>query len=173
MSENQNADVGGFQMPGPGPEHERLRPFLGRFRAEVKMWMGPGQPMVTTGTMENSWQLNGLYLHQDYQGDESPGIFPGFQGKGYWGFNTMTGQYEGFWIDVASSMMQMEYGSVDDSGKVWTMLSECAMPPNGQIMKRRSVITLTDQDHHTMESYVVGPDGKDHKTMEITYQRIA
>ena len=171
MSDDKHADHAGFQMPGPGPGHERLQPFAGRFRAQIKMWMGPGDPMVAAGTMENSWQLNGLYLHQDYRGDESPGGFPHFQGKGYWGFNTTTGQYEGFWIDVASSMMQIERGSVDDAGNVWTMLSECAMPPTGQIIKRRSVITLIDRDHHNMETFVMGPDGTEHQTMEISYER--
>jgi hypothetical protein len=52
--------------PKPGPEHARLKPFEGRFRAKVTLFIGPGQSVATTGTMINSFQLDGLYLHQDY-----------------------------------------------------------------------------------------------------------
>ncbi len=27
----------------------RLEPFVGTFKAVVKLWMGPGEPMVSTG----------------------------------------------------------------------------------------------------------------------------
>jgi hypothetical protein len=160
-------------MPVPGAEHERLRPFAGTFRATVKIWMGPGEPQESTGTMQSSFQLGGLYLHQDYEGDRTDGPFPCFLGKGYWGFNTISGTYEGFWIDNASTMMQLETGDVDSGGKVWTMHSELTNPQTGRPMKRRSVITLVDNDHHTMEMYFAGPDGNDVKNMEISYERSA
>lgn len=44
--------------------------------------------MVQHGTMVSAFQLGGLYLFQDYVGDPSPGPFPAFVGKGYWGYNT-------------------------------------------------------------------------------------
>ena len=33
--------------------HERLKPFEGTFAAEVRMWVGPGDPHVSTGVMVN------------------------------------------------------------------------------------------------------------------------
>ncbi len=42
--------------------HERLKPFEGTFKAEVKMWMGPGDPMVSTGTMTSTLELGGRFL---------------------------------------------------------------------------------------------------------------
>jgi hypothetical protein len=123
--------------------------------------------------MENSWHLNGLYLQQSYVGDAVPGPFDSFRGTGYWGYNFASRVYEGFWIDTASSIMQIEKGTVDDSGKVWTMHAEIGMPPDGHMVKKRSVIRLIDNDRHTMESFMDGPDGKEFKTMEIQYQRIS
>ena len=35
-----------FKMPEPGPEHELLKPFEGTFAADVKIWMGPGEPVI-------------------------------------------------------------------------------------------------------------------------------
>ena len=139
---------------------------------EVKFWMGPGDPMVSTGTMTNSWQLGGLYLHQDYVGDKIDGPLPSFEGKGYWGYNTTSNRYEGYWIDNASTTMQMEFGDVDSDGRVWTMNSEVTCPQTGVAMKKRNVITLIDDDHNKVESYFTGEDGNEMKSMEISYTRI-
>jgi hypothetical protein len=159
-----------MQMGKTGPEHGRLESFAGKFKAEVKMWMGPGDPMVATGTMTNSLDLGGRYLRQDYKGDPSPGPFGSFEGRGYWGFNTGTKKYEGFWIDTASTMMQTETGTVDGAGKVWTMVGEMH-DPSGKPMKKRSVITLKDKNTHSMEMFME-KDGHEFRTMEIQYKRI-
>jgi len=149
-------------------EHERLAALAGTFRAEVKMWMGPGDPMVTTGTMVNERDLGGRFLRQTYTGDASEGPFPNFEGRGYLGFNKITGQYEGFWIDNASTMMQTEAGSAD--GDVWTMVGDLPNPQGGGSMTKRSVITLQDEDRHTMEMFFDSGDGES-KAMEINYTR--
>lgn len=162
-----------FQMPTAGVEHQRFQPFVGKFRAEVKMWMGPGDPMVSTGTMTNTLELNGLYLQQDYVGDASDGPFPNFEGKGFWGYNTTSNRYEGVWIDSACTTMQNETGQVDASGKVWEMRGEMLCPQSKQMFQKRSLIKLQDKDHHSMEMFFTGPDGNEMKTMEINYERIA
>ena len=86
MGENEGADFAA--MAATTEAHERLTPFVGTFKAEVKMWMGPGEPMVSTGVMINELDLGGRFLRQTYTGDESEGPFPNFEGRGYWGFNT-------------------------------------------------------------------------------------
>ena len=160
-----------FQLPEPGNEHKLLEPFAGTFKSIVRLWMGPGDPQVSTGTMTNSFQLRDLFLHQDYVGDAVDGPFPNFCGKGYWGYNQTKQQYEGFWIDNATTTMQVEMGQVDDTGKTWTMHSEVLFPGMDQPLKKRTLIILVDQDHHRMESYVTGPDGNEFKNMEIEYER--
>ncbi len=161
-----------FSMPTPGPEHDLLKPFEGTFRAEVQLWMGPGDPMVSTGTIDNTFQLGGLYLKQDYQGDKTDGPFPSFEGQGYWGFNTTTNKFEGFWIDNASTTMQMETGNVDESGKNWEMHSTFLCPGTGKAMKKRTVISLVDNDRHTYEQFFVVEEGQPEvKSMEINYVR--
>ncbi len=159
------------EMAAPGAEHERLTPFLGTFSAEVKIWMGPGEPMVSTGTMVNTLDLGGRFVHQDYKGDPSPGPdpVPSFEGRGYWGFNKATQRYEGFWIDTASTVMQNETGVVDASGTIWTMIGEI-IGPDGEASSKRSVITLVDKDHHHMEMFFTKGD-QEIKGMEIRYTR--
>ena len=70
-------------LAAPTEEHTRLEAFVGTFAAEVKIWMGPGEPNVTTGVMTNSMDLGGRFLRQIYQGDAVEGPFPSFAGRGY------------------------------------------------------------------------------------------
>jgi len=158
----------GFQPPTPGPEHELMKPFEGTFKSEVKMWMGPGAPMTSSGTMVNRWSLNGLYLEQVYE-SEPGGPFPGFAGRGFWGFNQTEKVFEGFWIDTASSAMQMEKGSVDQSGKVFEMHSEFSH--GGAVMKKRTVFEVINDDQHKMLAHTTPPSGEEMLTMEIVYTR--
>ena len=155
-------------MAGPGPEHEKLKPFEGTFTAEVKMWMGPGDPMISNGTLTNALDLGGRFLRQTYKGDPGEGPFPDFEGRGFWGYNTANQRYEGFWIDTASTVMQVESGTVDDAGRVWTMTGEIPEPQSGGT--KRSVITLQDTVRHKPEMFFV-KDGQEFKTMEIHYDR--
>jgi hypothetical protein len=44
---------------------DKLAPFVGTFRTEVKTWMGPGDPQRSTGTMTNTRDLGGKFLRQE------------------------------------------------------------------------------------------------------------
>ncbi len=154
----------------PGEMHKKLEPFVGTFKATVKMWMGPGEPSESKGAMVNEWDLGGRYVKQTYSTEGDDGPFGDFAGRGFWGYNTVTNEYEGIWMDTACTMMQSDKGQVDAAGKVWTMQGAFANPETGQPMNKRTVITLKDKDHHTMEMYFQTPQGE-FKTMEIQYSR--
>ena len=157
-------------MAAPAEEHALLNPFVGTFRAVVKLWMGPGEPQVTTGVMTSAWDLGGRFVNQSYKGDPGEGPFPEFEGRGFWGYNKVDGVWEGVWIDTASTVLQVERGSVDEDGRVWTMVGEMTNPATGQSIRKRSVITLIDDDHHSMEMYFESEAGE-MKGMEIQYER--
>ena len=163
-------DQPSYVPPEAGEHHARLQPFAGTFLSKVTVWFGPDQVHESTGIMTSDWHVNGLFLNQDYVSDAADGSFPAFEGKGYWGYSTFENEYQGFWIDNASTHMQMETGKVDESGKVWTMLSEVPSPHDGGVMKKRTIITLIDNDHHKLEAFVETPGGE-FKNMEINYTR--
>lgn len=167
-----SAEVDFAALAAPGAEHQLLAPFVGTFTAEVRLWMGPGEPVVSTGVMTNEWDLGNRFLRQTYVGDPSEGPFPAFAGRGFWGYNKTDGRFEGFWIDNASTMMQVEHGEVGGAGRVWTMRGEMTDPGSGRPLRKRSVITLIDDDHHTLEMYFES-EGAESKGMEIRYVRKA
>ena len=43
--------------------------------------------------------------------------------------------------------------------------------PKGNTVKKRSVITLEDNDHQKIEMFFSGQNGKEFKAMEIRYER--
>ena len=155
----------------PADQHKKFEPFVGTFKAQVKMWMGPGDPHVSTGVMTNSFDLGGRFLRQVYKGDPGDGPFPNFEGRGFWGYSTVDKRYEGFWIDTACTFMQHEVGEVDATGNVWTMRGEMTAPGGSGQMAKRSVIRLIDTDHHSMEMFFTMPGGAESKAMAIEYTR--
>ena len=171
-SDADHSSIDFAALAAPTGEHARLEAFVGTFAAEVKIWMGPGEPVVTTGVMTNSMDLGGRFLRQSYKGDAVESPFPSFAGRGYWGYNKTDQRWEGFWIDTASTVMQIEHGQVDESGTVWTMTGKTTDPVSGQSMTKSSVITWIDPDHHSVEMYYETPEWKT-KGMEIQYKRKA
>ena len=51
------------------------------------------------------------------------------------------------------------------------MIGEMANPQSGGKMTKRSVITVEDEDHHTIEMFFETGDGEA-KSMEINYERV-
>ena len=168
MSDHSDAGADFAAMAAPTEEHAMMKPFEGTFAATVKMWMGPGEPAISTGTMVNALDLGDRFLKQTYTGDQAEGPFPNFAGRGFWGYNKVDAVWEGVWIDNASTVLQIERGSVE--GNVWTMRGEMTNPSTGQPISKKSVITLVDDDHHSMEMFFETPEGE-MKGMEIQYVR--
>jgi hypothetical protein len=69
---------------------------------------------------------------------------------------------------MGTGIMQSE-GTYDLATKTLTYTAEYEMMP-GMKTKARSLLKLTDSDHHTME-YFEDRGGKEVKVMEITYTR--
>lgn len=153
------------EMAALAPEHEHLAPFIGTWDAEVKMWMGPGEPQVSSGVMSNTWILGGRFVEQKYQGHTY-----GFEGRGLFGYNKSAGKFEGLWVDNCSTMMQTDTGEYDAGTKTFTMISRMSCGEMGE-MTKRSIITVHSPDKHTMEMYFAPKDGPEGKCMEITYTR--
>jgi len=153
----------------PGDAHKLLDGMAGTWDAKVSMWMDPSQPpQVSTGTSENSWVLGNRELMQKFSG-----TFMGmpFSGIGYTGYDNIKKQYWGTWMDSMSTGMMMSTGSTADNGKTWKFSSAMPDPMTGKDAPVEEKVTVIDKDHHTMEMWTPGPDGRMFKMMEISYTR--
>ena len=150
-------------------EHKHLAVFEGTFRSVVRMWWEPGaEPHESTGVMVSRPALGGRFLEQEYHDDGGM-----FSGRGYFGYNTIKARWEGFWIDTMTTSMQFETGTASDDFTRWEMRSEATEPGTGRLVRRRSVVTISGPDEHTMEMYLSYPaDGDaEQRSMEIRYTR--
>jgi Protein of unknown function (DUF1579) len=153
----------------PGAPHKKLDGMVGSWDTKITLWMMPGiDPMMSTGTSANQWVMGGRYLEQRFKGD-----FAGmpFEGVGYSGYDNVKKQYWGTWMDNMSTGMMTSTGNVSDDGKTWNFDATMADPMTGKDSTAKEKITIADADHHTMEMWVAGPDGKMFKNMEIAYSR--
>jgi len=153
----------------PGDAHKKLNAMAGTFNADVKMWMQPGAPPSGgTGVAENSWALDGRFLQQNFTGN-----FMGmpFSGVGYTGYDNIKKKYIGTWMDTMTTSMMISTGTANADGKSYTFTSSMDDPMTGKASPVKETVTVVDDDHHTLEMWSPGPDGKMFKMMEIAYTR--
>ncbi len=156
------------KISAPGELHKKLDAFAGTWDTKVTMWMMPGaKPDVSTGTSKNSWIFGGRYLEQRFEG-----VFMGqkFSGVGYTGYDNVTKKWWGTWMDSMSTGIMVSEGKMEGDN-AWTFEGRSADPMTGQMMDVKEKITIKDEDHHTMEMWMPGPDGKMYLCMQIDYAR--
>jgi hypothetical protein len=151
----------------PGEQHKKLEPFVGTFDVKVTSWMAPGAPPAeSSGTAVDSWVLGGRYVQEMFDGQ-----FMGqpFSGIGYTGYDNIKKAYVSTWMDNMSTAVMLTKGTMEGN----TMTSSGTMddPMTGRQQSMQNKVTIADNDHHTMEMWGPGPDGKVYKMMEISYSR--
>lgn len=156
-------------MGTPGAPHQMLAKLEGTWEAKVKMWMDPAAPPEeSAGSSVNKMILGGRWLQQEYTGSM---MGQPFHGMGYTGYDNYKKQYVGTWMDTASTSVMNMAGTMDAAGKVMTCTGSMDDCITGAVVQMRETLTIVDDNHHTMEMWATGPDGKEFKNMEISYSR--
>ncbi|MBT3316597.1 DUF1579 domain-containing protein [bacterium] len=146
-----------------GPEHNKQLERAGTWDVHSKMWMAPGmEPMEAAGVSVCEAVMGGRYTIDRYTSD-----FMGmtYEGLGLNGYDTTTKRYWSTWSDNMNTDIGIMWGTVDESGKVYTY--------HGDIHdeKVKSVATKNDDGTVLFEMFMVGEDGTENKTMEMFYTR--
>ena len=129
--------------PKPGPEHQKLAYFAGRWSesADIKPGpMGPGGKMTETSTCE--WFSGGFYLVCRSEGRGSSGEI---HGLGILGYSSDRKRYTYYGIDNSGMGGDPAYGDV--AGDTWTWEGESLM--GGQTVKGRYVVKQISPDKYT------------------------
>ena len=155
-----------MKLATPGPQHEALKASVGKWKAVVKSWNAPGEPVVSEGTDESRMILGGRYLEDRFQ---STMMGQPFEGYGLTGFDNGAKRYWFFWVDNMSTGMMSGTGSMDESGKILTVTAT-APGPDGRPMDVRMVTRFVDENTHVWSMYGT-QGGREMLMMEITYTR--
>jgi len=157
------------KMAAPGPNHERLKRLEGEWNLIVKWTWDASQPMQETkSTSVVTSLMDGRYFQEQTEGEM---MGKPFRGMGLTGYDNALKKYVSTWIDNMGTGIMTSQGTPDASGNVLNWMGESADPMTGKMTRYRMVTRFVDNDHHTFEMYMKSPDGKEFKTMEISYER--
>ena len=152
----------------PGPQHATLARMAGDYTLTVKSYMEPGgEPEVSTASSTRKLILGGRYLEESVRGSV---MGQPFEGRGLTGFDNVTGQWWGTWVDSMSTGVMTTRGSWDDAAGVGTFTGEYNDPMTGPAQSSRTVTRRLPNGDEVMEMYMSTPAGEV-KAMEILYQR--
>jgi len=131
----------------PGPIHQRLNELAGSWDVTVRYTMGDKQH-EGKATCEAKWILDGRFLQQEYHSR--------LQGKPYQvvqllGFDNLRKKTLEIMMDNLGTGVLHNEGSISEDGKVITNLGETIDPVSGKPYKLRTVTTIVDRDHFTLE----------------------
>ncbi len=170
MSEEMQAVMAKVQTAAtPSAGHEILKGMEGNWDVTARTWMKPGdKPEPSTGTSAVSWVLDGRFLKQEYKGD-----FAGqpFNGIGYDGYDNVTKEYVSTWIDSMSTGIVQGSGQYDAATKSIKQNGTFSCPIAGKKLTYRSELKMVNKDKHIFSMFVNDPNGKEFKSMELTYHR--
>jgi hypothetical protein len=151
----------------PGEQHRKLAEMTGTWSMIVKM-EEPGKPPTIEKGTATMKMVDDRYLHQEAK---SSMMGMPFHGMGVTGFDNTTKKYQGTWFDNMSTGIMTSEGTMSPDGRTLTMTGQHADPMTGKMVTSRLITTMMGPDKHVFEMFCPGPDGKEARMMEITYER--
>lgn len=152
----------------PGDVHKTMSGMVGTWDTTMKSYMNPGEPTEQKGSSTFESAMDGRYIVEKAEGN-----FMGmpFHGMGVYGYDNGMKKYVSSWVDNMGTGIMTGAGSSDDGGKTINWMNSGFDPMSGKEQNYRSVMHMMSADQYHFEMYGPGPDGKEMKMMEITYDR--
>lgn len=169
MSPEEKAMMEAYQKAGtPGPQHQKLAESAGTYDVKVKSWNAPGAPPEeSNATATRTVDLGGRIIVERFDGTM---MGQPFTGRSTMGFDNVTGKYWATWTDSMSTGMMMSEGTCDEKD-VCTFVGSWNDPLTKTKMTSRFVTRRTGPKTEFFEMFSTGADGKETKSMEMTYTK--
>jgi hypothetical protein len=151
----------------PGPVHNRLNRLVGNWDVALQYTLGDKQH-AGKATCEAKWILEGRFVQQDYQSRFQGKPFHVLQLLGY--DNQRRKTIEIMMDNLGTGLMHNE-GSISDDGKVISNLGEGLDPLTSKPYKLRTVTTIVDNDHFTLEWFRTNVGAKEEKVVRMAHTR--
>lgn len=152
----------------PGKEQEQLAKMNGDWTYTSKMWMdSKGEPTISEGTAVCKMLLDGRYSQMEVKGSIMGMPFNGISLLAYDNGKKI---YLTTWIDNMSTGIMYGEGKYDEASKSTIIKGKMYDPMAGKDIDYKETMKWTDENTMKIESFTI-TDGKEIKTMEITYTR--
>lgn len=153
----------------PGDMHKMMAKWDGEWTGEVTMWMYPGAPeQKSTSTAMNKMILDGRYQQSTHSGTMMDMPFNGVSTVGY---DNHRKEFVSTWIDNMGSGMMVMKGPWDEATKTINLKGKVVDAGTKQDTDVRETFKIIDDNTQEMEMFMMMPDGKEFKTMNIKYTR--
>jgi uncharacterized protein DUF1579 len=169
MTAEEKAEMDAYvKAATPGAEHQWLASQVGTYDLKIRNWHDAGSPPVEdNGTSKRTMMLDGRVLVEDITGTL---MGTPYTGHGLSGYDNVTGKYWGTWTDSLSTGLVISEGTCD-AKKVCTNTAGWNDPITKAPVKARIVSRWPSPTTEIFEMFGKGRDGKEMKTMEITYTK--
>lgn len=159
-----------MDSPKPQKEHQWLHRLVGSWTFEAECQMGPDQPPIKNKGTEVVRSLGGLWTIGEGDGEmPGGGTCRSIMTLGY---DPQRRRFVGTFIASVMTHLWPYSGSLDAAEKVLTLDSEGpSMSGDGSLAKYQDLIEWVDDDHRTLSSQVLGPDGQWIPFMKAHYRR--
>ncbi|HYS08002.1 MAG TPA: DUF1579 domain-containing protein [Myxococcales bacterium] len=170
MSPAEQAIMEKYMKAGtPGPEHQQLAKFAGKWKMQVTAWMAPGAPPEKNdGTAEFKTVFGGRYLQQEVKGTMAG---QPYEGMGLMGYDNVMKERFATWADSMSTGILVMRGKCPADAKKCSTKGQTSDAVAGKMVTYTETTTFTDDNHFSFEMHGPGPGGKQFKMMEIVYTR--
>jgi hypothetical protein len=155
--------------PGAGAPDKRLAYFVGTWDVSVRYKLGDkeqeGKSLCQTKAV-----LEGKFIQQDYTSKMMGQPLLVRQTLGY---DTLKKKFVEFQLHVhgpSTHTMQSE-GTFSDDGKVLTLSGDSVSGMTGKPVKLRTVTTIADENHYTLEWFVTEAGGKEERQVVLIHTR--
>jgi hypothetical protein len=151
----------------PGPFHKRLDKLAGSWDVALRYTIGEKQ-QEGKATCEANWILDGRFVQQTYHSR--------FQGKPFeviqiLGYDNLRKRTIEIMMDTLSTGLLHNEGTISHDGNVITNQGESHDPASGKPYKLRTVYTIVDNDHFTLEWFRSGDGGTEQRIVSMSHTR--
>jgi hypothetical protein len=151
----------------PGPVHHRLDDLAGTWDVVVRYNLGDKEH-EGKAKCEARWILDGRFLQQEYKSNFQGKPFEVIQLLGYDSVGKKTIEIK---LDNLSTGVMHNEGSISEDGRVITNFGKSRDPATGKPYKLRTVTTIVDHDHFTLEWFGTEDGGKESRVVSMSHTR--
>lgn len=134
--------------------------------------MGPDQPAMKSGGVEVVRSLGGLWTIGEGESD-MPDDGAKWQSVMTLGYDPVSKRFVGTFVASVMTHLWIYNGSLDADEKVLTLDTEGPSFTGEGMTKYQDIIEFISDDHRTLSSQAIGPDGQWVKFMRAHYRRKA
>jgi hypothetical protein len=148
----------------PGPEHQKLQPFVGDWAVTLKVWTDPSQPPAEAkATVHGQWIMDGRFVQQTLKGECNGKACEGLR---LFGYDKAQNKFTFVQACGICGTISNGLATCSDAGKRFVCAREEYCPLTGQKVTGRDETIIESNDRIVTNVYR-NVDGKELKVMEI------